>query len=80
MISTKKGVAQVSQDPLTKKEKIIIWIICVFTPIWGGAIFNYGWKKLLPVKAKKANNISLWVFLIEIILGLAIGFLSSYQG
>jgi hypothetical protein len=79
MISTKKNYKEVSQEPLTVNEKIIIWIICFFTPIWGGAIFYYGWRKLLPIKAKKANNISLWVFLIEIILFIGLIFMSGVK-
>ena len=75
MVAKKKGLTQVSQEFLTRNEKIIIWIICFFDPIWGGAIFYYGWKKILPQKAKTANHISLWMFLIQIVVGVTFGFL-----
>ena len=59
-------VGQISEEPLTKKEKIATWILCFFDPIISGAIFYYGWRKKLPVKAKQANLISLLSFLIFI--------------
>jgi hypothetical protein len=39
-------------------------------PVVAGAFFYYGWKKMLPNKAKQANAISLWAFLILLILGV----------
>lgn len=71
----KVTIGQVSQEPLTKKEKIIIWILCILNPLIAGGIFYYGWKKKLPVKAKQANQISLWAFLIVLALIAAIVFL-----
>ena len=70
MSKTKKQVpdGQVSQEPLTRREKLIIWIFCFLNPIVAGAVFYYGWKKKLPIKAKSANQISLWAFLILIVL------------
>ena len=58
----------VIQNPLTNGQKILIWILCIFNPIIAGAVFYYGWRKQLPIKAKQANQISLWAFLIELIL------------
>jgi hypothetical protein len=55
-------------DPLIGNEKLSVWIICLFNPIWGGAIMYYGWKKKLPEKAKQANSISFKGFFISIIL------------
>ncbi|MFZ2038942.1 MAG: hypothetical protein WAV11_03320 [Minisyncoccia bacterium] len=66
---------QVSQEPLTKVEKIYVWIICLFNPILGGAILYYGWKNRLPAKARKSNMISFWSALIEIIIILIAFFL-----
>jgi len=60
---------QISSESLTGNEKLLIWIICIVNPILGGAILYYGWKKKLPTKAKQANHISLWAFLIVIIVG-----------
>lgn len=51
-------VGQVSQDPLTGQEKLLIWILCIFNPVLAGAILYYGWRKVLPEKAKMANQIS----------------------
>jgi hypothetical protein len=73
--SINKGIekGKISQDPLTKKEKVITWILCILCPVINGAIFYYGLKKKFPVKAKKANTISIISFLIEfIILGLLV--------
>ena len=55
-------------DQLTGGEKLYIWIASLLNPIFSGAVFYYGWKNLLPRKAKQANSISLWAFLIEIAL------------
>lgn len=72
MSKTKKQVpdGQTSQEPLTGQEKLMIWILCFLNPIIAGAIFYYGWKTKLPVKAKSANQISLWAFLILIIVAV----------
>jgi len=61
---------QVANDPLTTEEKIIVWLACLLSPVLAGAIFYYGWKKKLPVKAGKANTISLLAFALELILGI----------
>ena len=60
------------------KEKLYIWAIYLLNPIWGGAILYYGWKNKLPVKAKSANQISLWAFFLELVIG--IGFLVLVGG
>ena len=59
---------QVNNNPLNRKEKLFIWTICFLNPIWGGAILYYGWRKILPEKAKQANTISFGAFGILIIL------------
>ena len=63
---------QISQDPLTGNEKLVTWLVCLLNPIWGGAILYYGWKGRLPVKAKSANQISLWAFFLELVVGIAL--------
>ena len=68
---------QVSREVLAGKDVILVWVLSVLNPIITGAILYYGWRKKLPVKAKKANHITLWVFLIEVIVGLTLGFLSA---
>lgn len=69
-VVTKRKLAsdQVSQDPLSGKEKLLAWILCIFNPILAGAILYYGWKKRLPVKAKQANSISWKAFILAIVL------------
>jgi hypothetical protein len=63
-------------DILSGKEQLFVWILCIFSPILAGAILYYGWIKALPNKAKKANAISLWAALIEIILGITIAYIT----
>ena len=57
----------IPDTPLTRREKLIIWLLCALAPIAGGIWFYYGWVKKLPIKAKQANNISLTTFAIETI-------------
>ncbi|MEI7511078.1 MAG: hypothetical protein WCJ84_02890 [Candidatus Peregrinibacteria bacterium] len=64
---------QVLQAPLTGKEKVIIGCLCIIDPIIAGAVFYYGWKKQMPVKANQANQISLGVFVLEIVILFATG-------
>jgi len=77
MRKTKKQVpdGQISQEPLTGQEKLMTWILCFLNPVITGAIFYYGWRKKLPVKAKSVNQISLWAFLIIIIVAVLAIFL-----
>ena len=74
------GESTIVTDSLTKWEKFFIWILCLINPIWGGGIMYYGWKKVLPNKAKEANKISLIAFLIEIVIVGAIFFLLAKSG
>lgn len=77
MIKEKSNVldGQISDETLSRKYKVIIWILCFFNPVLAGAVFYYGWRKKLPVKAKQANRISVWAFLILFIVGVSLGFL-----
>lgn len=79
MIKEKRRVpeGQISQDPLTGKQKALIWVLCLLNPIVAGAVFYYGWKKRLPIKAKQSNQISLLVFVIEIILVIVLSVLAG---
>lgn len=65
-----KGKIKTGQvaDQLSGGEKLYIWIASLLNPVFSGAVFYYGWKKVLPQRAKQANSISLWAFLIEIVL------------
>ncbi len=57
---------QMSDEPLTLLEGLIISILCFFNPYVSGVIFYYGWKKKLPRKAKQANRISIIAFFVLI--------------
>lgn len=59
---------QISQESLSGKEKIIIWLYSFLDSFVAGAIFYYWWRKKLPVKAKQANKISWLAFLILVVL------------
>jgi len=61
-------VGQVVTDSLTGNEKLYIWLLCLASPVLSGAIFYYGWRRVLPKKAKSANTVSILAFLILIIL------------
>lgn len=65
-------------DSLGGGEKVYIWVSSLLNPVFSGAAFYYGWKKLLPHKAKQANAISLWAFLIELVLGVVLFFALSH--
>lgn len=79
MMKAKKTVPDGSSAtvPLTGNEKILIWILSLINPIITGLVFYYGWKKKLPTKAKQANNITLWAFLILILLVIGLAFLGG---
>ena len=64
-------------DQLSGGEKLYIWITCLLNPIFSGAVFYYGWKKMLPHKAKQANSISLWAFFLAIVIVFVILFLTG---
>ncbi len=68
---------EVTSESLSKKEKIMVWIFCFLNPILAGAVFYYGWKRKLPIKAKEANKISIGAFSIEVILGILSIFLTG---
>ena len=51
----------------------------LLNPIVAGAVLYYGWKKLLPVKAKQANHISMIAFLIAIGLFVLSVFLGGLE-
>jgi len=62
-------------DNVSSGEKVYIWASSFLNPVISGAIFYYGWRKLLPNKAKQANHISMYAFLIELIMAAVIFFL-----
>jgi len=79
MVSVRgKAIRGEAVDKLGGLEMLYVWIACFLSPVFSGAVFYYGWKKLLPHKAKQANAISLWAFLILIIIGV-LYFISTSQ-
>lgn len=64
---------QISQDLLTDDENRKVYIFAILNPIWAGLIFYLGWRKKLPMKAKKANKISFIAFGLWLILSALIG-------
>lgn len=59
---------QISQESLTRNEKISVWLFSFLDPLVAGAVFYYWWRKKLPMKAKQANKISWLAILILIVL------------
>jgi hypothetical protein len=57
-----------SKEPLKKFEIYNIWCICLLSPMLGGAILYYGWKKNMPIKAKDANKISILAFIADLFI------------
>lgn len=72
MLKTRKSVpaGQSAENSLTPAEILYIWILCLIDPVLAGAVFYYGWRKKLPKKAHQANHISLWAFLIIVLVSI----------
>ncbi len=81
MVSKKKNIhaEQPSLEPLTGKEKLLVFVLCLVNPILLGAIFYFGWKKKLPQQAKTANRLSFIAFAIFLILYFGTGYLIVKQ-
>lgn len=62
----------IDNETLTKNQKNAAWVFSIINPIITGAVMYYMWKDKHPAKAKQANNISIIVFLIELVLGIAV--------
>jgi predicted membrane channel-forming protein YqfA (hemolysin III family) len=58
---------QVIQDPLNKEEKLYIWLLSFACPMATNVILYYGWRKVLPQKARSANLIS-WIAVTILII------------
>jgi magnesium-transporting ATPase (P-type) len=70
---------QKMQEPLSSTEKLYIWLLVLISPIVSGAIFYYGWKKTMPVKARQANKINWLGFVIIIALAYASAYLFGFN-
>lgn len=47
---------------LVGKEKWIVLLTVLLSPMLAGAVYYYGWAKKLPIKAKQANKYSYIAF------------------
>ena len=59
---------------LSLLDKLQVILVCIFSPLFGGLIFYYGWKEKLPMMAKQAGKIAIVITLCEIVLGIALGY------
>lgn len=56
------------EEALIGKERVWVWLLSIISPVLAGAVFYFGWRKVLPKKAKQANLISFIVFGIWLLL------------
>lgn len=57
-----------NQSPLSGNLLWYVLILEFLSPLIGQTIFYYGWKKVLPVKAKKANSLG-WIVIAVWVVG-----------
>lgn len=57
---------QVDESPLSRNMLWFVFILSLLAPLITQTIFYYGWKKRLPKKAKKANQLGWLAILIWI--------------
>jgi hypothetical protein len=74
-VKSKVPQGQEDQSPLTSQERMWVLIACIFSPLFSQAVYYYGWKKKLPVKAKAANNWGWLGFLISIVIWVGLHFI-----
>lgn len=73
-IKGKSTPEQISQESLTKDERIKVWVLALFNPVWTDIILYFGLRKRFPTKAKSANIICFIVFALWITTSILIGF------
>ena len=73
-IKKKSTPEQLSQEPLTRDERIKVWVLALFNPVWTDIILYFGLRKRFPAKAKSANIICFIVFALWIITSILFGF------
>jgi hypothetical protein len=78
MVSKKSKIPdqQQSLDPLSGKEKLLVFVLCLFNPLILGAVFYYGWKRKLPQQAKTANLLSFAAFAVFLVVFFGSGYLA----
>lgn len=71
---------------LTRSQKVNVIITEILSPVIAGAIYYYGWRKHLPIKAQQANKyswiiVACFVLFILLLTGLGIGlaFLPNFK-
>ena len=64
----------ISNDGLTGTQKTLAWLFSILNPVIAGAVMYFMWRHDYPTKAKQANNISIIMFLIWIVIGAIIFF------
>lgn len=62
------------KDKLTSEQFRLAIILLIMNPVIGGAILYTILNKKMPGKAKQVNHISMIIFLVEVILGLGLGY------
>jgi len=78
MVNKKKNIpdGQQTLEPLSGKEKLLVFVLCLVNPLILGAVFYYGWKKKLPQQAKTANYLSFAAFAIFLVIFFGRGYLA----
>lgn len=67
----------VNNEGLTSTQRTMAWVFSIINPIITGGVMYFMWRHNFPTKAKQANNISIIVFLLWIVVGLFIAFSRS---
>lgn len=70
---------QTVEDSLSRDEKLYIWLLSLVSPVITGLIFYYGWRKLLPQKARSANRISWLALLILLVVFYGLYFVAGWN-
>lgn len=78
MVSKKSKIPdqQQSLEPLSGKEKLLVFVLCIANPLILGAVFYYGWKKKLPQQANTANLLSFGAFVLFLVFYFGSGYLA----
>lgn len=58
------GASTPTGPGLSKREFILVTLLCLFVPVLGGAVLYYYWKVSYPKKAMQANIISWIIFIL----------------
>ena len=64
----------VNNEGLTSTQRTMAWVFSIINPIIAGGVMYFMWRHNFPTKAKQANNISIIVFLLWVVVGAFIAF------